>query len=36
VGAVAAIYNNLKVNAKNTMARLTVAELNEVVKVFYD
>lgn len=36
VGAGAALYQNLKVNAKNTMARLTSAELNEVVKAFYD
>ena len=36
VGAGAAMYMNLKVNAKNTMARLTSAELNEVVKAFYD
>jgi thiol-disulfide isomerase/thioredoxin len=36
VGAGAAMYQNLKVNAKNTMARLTAAELNEVVKAFYD
>ena len=36
VGAGAAMYLNLKVNAKNTMARLTSAELNEVVKAFYD
>lgn len=36
VGAGAAMYQNLKVNAKNTMARLTSAELNEVVKAFYD
>ncbi len=36
VGAGAALYQNLKVNAKNTMARLTAAELNEVVKAFYD
>ena len=36
VGAGAAMYLNLKVNAKNTMARLTSAELNEVVKTFYD
>ena len=34
LGAGAAIYQNLKLNAKNTMARLTSAELNEVVKVF--
>ena len=36
VGVGAAMYLNLKVNAKNTMARLTSAELNEVVKAFYD
>ena len=36
VGAGAAMYQNLKLNAKNTMARLTAAELNEVVKAFYD
>ena len=36
VGAGAAMYLNLKTNAKNTMARLTSAELNEVVKAFYD
>ncbi|MEY4541807.1 MAG: hypothetical protein RLZZ306_3564 [Bacteroidota bacterium] len=36
VGAGAALYQNLKVNAKNTMARLTANELNEVVKAFYD
>ena len=36
VGAGAAMYLNLKVNAKNTMARLTSAELNKVVKAFYD
>lgn len=36
VGAGAALYQNLKANAKNTMARLTAAELNEVVKAFYD
>ena len=36
VGAGAALYQNLKVNAKNTMARLTASELNEVVKAFYD
>lgn len=36
VGAGAAMYQNLKVNAKNTMARLTANELNEVVKAFYD
>ena len=36
VGAGAALYQNLKLNAKNTMARLTAAELNEVVKAFYD
>lgn len=36
VGAGAVLYQNLKLNAKNTMARLTANELNEVVKVFYD
>lgn len=36
VGAGAALYQNLKINAKNTMARLTASELNEVVKAFYD
>lgn len=36
VGAGAAMYYNLKLNAKNTMARLTSAELNDVVKVFND
>ena len=36
VGAGAALYQNLKLNAKNTMARLTANELNEVVKAFYD
>lgn len=36
VGAGAVMYQNLKVNAKNTIARLTSAELNEVVKAFYD
>ncbi len=36
VGAGAALYQNLKMNAKNTMARLTANELNEVVKAFYD
>ena len=34
VGVGAAMYQNLKLNARNTMARLTSAELNEVVKVF--
>ncbi len=34
VGTGAAMYQNLKLNAKNTMARLTSAELNEVVKAF--
>ena len=36
VGAGAAMYHNLKLNAKNTMARLTSAELNDVVKAFND
>jgi thiol-disulfide isomerase/thioredoxin len=36
VGAGAALYQNLKKNAKYTMARLTANELNEVVKAFYD
>ena len=36
VGAGAVLYQNLKLNAKNTMARLTANELNEVVKAFYD
>jgi len=36
VGAGATMYYNLKLNAKNTMARLTSAELNEVVKAFND
>jgi thiol-disulfide isomerase/thioredoxin len=36
VGAGSALYQNLKRNAKNTMARLTANELNEVVKAFYD
>ena len=36
VGAGAAMYYNLKLNAKNTMARLTSAELNDVVKAFND
>jgi len=36
LGAGAALFQNLKVNAKNTMARLTAAELNEVVKAFLD
>ena len=34
VGAGAIMYYNLKLNAKNTMARLTATELNEVVKAF--
>lgn len=36
VGAGAVLYQNLKKNAKYTMARLTANELNEVVKAFYD
>ena len=36
VGAGAALYQNLKKNAKYTMARLTANELNDVVKAFYD